>query len=209
MAVFLAGCAHTIRTDVSSFGPAQYIPPGARIAIVAGNPQQASAPDFLAFRSDLAGKLSARGYTLVAPNDRPDYIGEFSFGTVQEIQVEHRYYAPPPVVSFGYGFGYGGYGRWRHPYQNFGFGFAQPLYPYGYPYGSEEFIEHPIYTHTLSLVLHRPDNGAPVYQSTLSGVTDCSRTVPVLTRLVDEMVHDFPQELRASTDLDIPSGQCH
>lgn len=178
-ALFLAGCAGSFRSDVSSFHRLQQ-PSGESVAIVAKDPDKKGSIEFAQYASMVGEELWKIGYRPVSAGKAPDLIVRIDYG-IDDTRTAVR--------SYGYDYGYGGYGDYGH-HGHFG---HHGAYGYGYPGGRSDIRSYPVYTRRLEMEIAGakvPD--ANLFESKVISEGRSNRLHEVMPLMVQSMFSEFP-----------------
>lgn len=181
-ALFLAGCATKMRTDVTRFH--ELSAPQARTFTVAPlDPSKEGGLEFREYANMVAGYLQREGFR-PAEGASPDLIVKLDYYISGPIQQTRRESYPGPYYGGFYHYPFFHHGHFSH-FSHFGYGFHgyYPYYPYSYTYT--------VYDSTLVLVIERA-GGQVVFEGRADGTSrakNLTRTVPVL---IEAMFTDFP-----------------
>lgn len=83
--LIFAGCTGVVRTQINAFKAEQESLTPATIAVEAGDEVANSSLEFAHYRGRVENKLADQGFTIVRPDQGPEYIAKLSFG-VQETE---------------------------------------------------------------------------------------------------------------------------
>lgn len=177
-ALFLAGCAGSFRSDVSSFHRLQQ-PSGESVKIVAKDPGKKGSIEFAQYATLVGEELWKLGYRPVSASQAPDLIVRIDYG-IDDTRTAVR--------SYGYDYGYGGYGHGH-------FGHYGPYGPYGYGYpgGRSDIRSYPVYTRRLEMEIagaKAPD--ANLFESKVISEGRSNRLHEVMPLMVQSMFSEFP-----------------
>ncbi|MGF1605588.1 MAG: DUF4136 domain-containing protein [Rhodothalassiaceae bacterium] len=177
-ALFLAGCAGSVRSDVLRFH--QVTPPrGETVRIVPADEDKIGSLEFETYAGYVRARLIEQGYQPVA--------------TESDILVELDYDVSDPRVRVrgtsgaSFGFGFGPYGYFGHPFF-FRSGFA------AFPYYYNNTYSYEVFDRRLSIDMVRAETGEVVFEGRLRSIGREPDLPEVMPYLVEAMFVDFPGE---------------
>lgn len=182
-ALFLAGCATKMRTDVTRFHELS-APQGRTFKVAPLDPSKEGGLEFREYAGMVAGYLQREGFRRAA-GASPDLIVKLDYYTSGPIQRTRRESYPGPLYggAFYYGYPYYHWPYWygtHFPYWGYGF---STYYPYEYSYT--------VYDSTLVMVIERA-GGRIVFEGRASGTSRAKNLTETVPALIEAMFTDFP-----------------
>lgn len=181
--LLLAGCATTIRSNVTTFNqwPAQLTDKSYAFAQV---PLRDNTLEFQSYENLVRSQMTRLGFHEAAQS--PALRVSMRFMTV-DVPTQVAY--PTAAPFYPYGAGFGGFGYRRRFWGGFSGGFYDPFWGPGLGYDVE--TEH-LYHRQLEVSIAQAGDGKRLYDVTVRNVTRQMSTPAVMPALVQSAFQDFP-----------------